>query len=91
MVLLTHPFEFIKGDRLDPARQRANGINKRRMQRMCAFIAEHPADFSSVSFAQAAPAWLAMDDVPAPALSAPLLPVLARMVGNKANDLVLAL
>ncbi len=91
VVLLTHPFEFIKGDRLDPARQRANRINKRRMQRMCAFIAEHPADFTSVSFAQAAPAWLAAGDVPAPALSAPLLPVLARMVGNKANDLVMAL
>jgi hypothetical protein len=91
VVLLTHPFEFIKGDRLDPARQRRNRINQRRMERLCAFIAEHPEDFEAVSFGQAAAGWLAAPDVPEPALSAPLPRVLARMIENKANDLVAAL
>ena len=91
VVLLTHPFEFIKGDRLDSGRQHANRINKRRLERMCAFIAGHPDEFAAVSFGQAAPGWLAAPDVPAPALRAPLWPVLSRMVQNRANDIVPAL
>lgn len=91
VVLLTHPFEFIKGDRLDLSRQRANRINKRRMERVCAFIAGHPGEFTAVSFGQATPGWLAAPDVPSPALRAPLWPVLSRMVQNRANDLVPAL
>lgn len=91
VVLLTHPFEFIKGDRLDPVRQRTNRINKRRMEQMCAFIAGHPEEFAAVSFGQAAASWLATPDVPSPSLRAPLLPVLSRMVQNRANDLVPAL
>lgn len=91
VVLLTHPFEFIKGDRLDPARCKPNRINQRRLERMCEFIASHPREFEAVSFAQAAPGWLAEADVPEPALRAPLLPVLARIAQNKANDLVWAL
>ena len=47
--------------------------------------------FEAVSFADAAPGWLARPDVPAPDLSAPMLPVFARMAENKANDLVMAL
>lgn len=91
IVLLTHPFEFVKGDRLDPARQRINRINQRRLRRMCAFVAANAHAFEAVSFAGAAPGWLAQPDVPAPDLDAPLLPVLARMVANRANDLVPAL
>jgi hypothetical protein len=91
VVLLTHPFEFIKGDRLDPARQRRNRINQSRLERLCAFLAENDGEFESVSFARAAPAWLAAPDQPEPSLSAPLLPVIGRMVENKANDLILGL
>jgi hypothetical protein len=91
LVLLTHPFEFMKGDRLDPARQRRNRINRARMERLCAFIADNPDDFEATSFAAAAPGWLAAPDVPEPQLTAPLPHVLARMIENKANDLVAAL
>lgn len=91
VVLLTHPFEFVKGDRLEPARQRANRINQRRLRRMCAFLARHSDEFETTSFAAAAPGWLAGGDVPEPSLRAPLVPVLARMAENKVNDLVRAL
>lgn len=91
LVLLTHPFEFIKGDRLDPARRRANRINQERLRRLCRFLAEHPADFEATSFRAAAPGWLAAPDVAPPVLKAPLPAVLLRMVENKANDLVAAL
>lgn len=88
VVLLTHPFEFVKGDRLDPAAQRVNRINQRRLRRTCEFIAAHPRDFEAVSFAGAAAGWLSGGHAPAPALKAPLLPVLARIAENKANDLI---
>lgn len=88
VVLLTHPFEFVKGDRLDPAAQRRNRVNQRRLQRTCAFIAAHPDEFDAVSFADAAPGWLSGAPEPAPSLRAPLLPVLARIAENKANDLI---
>ncbi len=88
VVLLTHPFEFIKGDRLEPSRQRVNRINQRRLARLCAFLAEHDDQFESVSFAEAGPGWLLAPDEPEPRLHAPLLPVLGRMVENKANDLI---
>lgn len=91
IVLLTHPFEFIKGDRLRPEHQRINRVNQGRLRRLCAFIAANPQSFEAVSFAGAAPGWLAKPDVPAPDLRAPLLPVLARMATNRANDLVPAL
>ncbi|HEX8216078.1 MAG TPA: hypothetical protein VF577_01320, partial [Allosphingosinicella sp.] len=91
IVLLTHPFEFVKGDRLDATRQRRNRINQQRLERLCAFIAAHPDDYESVSFSGAAPRWLAAPDAPEPRLKAPLPRVLARMIENKANDLVAAL
>jgi hypothetical protein len=91
VVLLTHPFEFVKGDRLNQARQRMNRINQGRLRRMCAFIAANPHAFEAVSFARAAPEWLRTPDAPAPDLRAPLPAVIARMIANKANDLVPAL
>lgn len=91
VVLLTHPFEFIKGDRLDPARQRRNRINQQRLERLCAFLAAHPEEFETVSFAGAAPAWLEAGDAPEPRLQVPLPRVLARMIENMANDLVATL
>jgi hypothetical protein len=91
IVLLTHPFEFIKGDRLDPSRQQVNRINQRRLEQLCAFLAKHADQYESVSFGDAAAGWLAGADEPEPHLSTPLLPVLGRMVENKANDLFAAL
>jgi hypothetical protein len=87
IVLLTHPFEFIKGDRLDPERVRINRVNQARLLRLCAFIAAHPAEFAAVSFAQAGPAWLREGDVEAPSLGVPLRLAALRAVQNKANDL----
>jgi peptidoglycan/xylan/chitin deacetylase (PgdA/CDA1 family) len=88
IVVLTHPFEFIKGDRLDPAKTRINRINQARLRRLCAFIAEHPAEFAAVSFAQAGPGWLQNGAVPATELTVPLTAAMGRMVQNKANDLL---
>lgn len=91
LVLLTHPFEFVKGSALDPSDRARNRINQRRMERLCAFVAANRRDFEAVSFGEAAPGWLASREQDPPALAAPLLPVLRRIAENKANDLVRAL
>jgi hypothetical protein len=91
VVLLTHPFEFVKGDRLDPARKRRNRINQQRLERLCAFVAAHPDDYETASFTGAAGRWLDAPDAPEPSLRVPLPRVIARMIENKANDLVPAL
>ena len=88
IVVITHPFEFIKGGRAKGDKRQPNRINKARLERLCRFIAEHPDDFTSASFGAAGPAWLEAAPLDQPDLRAPLLPVLARMVQNKANDLV---
>ncbi|HZF43741.1 MAG TPA: hypothetical protein VEZ48_10065 [Sphingomonadaceae bacterium] len=91
VVILTHPFEFIKGERANPASHRVNRVNQSRLQQTCQFIADNPSDFEAVSFASAAPGWLEGAPVADPDLKAPLLSVLARMAENKANDLIPAI
>ena len=91
VVVITHPFEFIKGPRGEADKRQPNRINQARLERLCRFIAAHPEDFTSASFGAAGPAWLEAAPQDQPDFSAPLLPVLARMVQNKANDLIPAL
>lgn len=88
IVVLTHPFEFIKGDRLEPAKIRINHINQRRLRRLCAFIAEHPREFHAVTFGQAGPGWLDQGTVAMQELQVGFGTALGRMVQNKANDLI---
>jgi hypothetical protein len=84
-VILTHPFEFIKGSE---GRVRPNRTNKARLEKLCAFIAANGNSFVSTSFGRAETRWRAAPVVPSPDLRAPLIPVLSRMVKNKVNDLL---
>ncbi|MEO9191226.1 MAG: hypothetical protein ABI224_14700 [Acetobacteraceae bacterium] len=90
VVMLTHTFDFLGRDRLQVGGPRANPLVKRRMEKVCAFIAGNPKDFAAVSFAQAAPVWLDSPDVKPPSLTAPLIPVLLRIAQNGTNELILA-
>ncbi len=90
VVILTHPFEFIKGHDEDIGDAAPNRINKSRIERLCRFIAEHPRDFSAVRFRDSGPAWLEESAVPAPRLKAPLGAVFRRAIENKMNDAIRA-
>ncbi|MEO8714025.1 MAG: hypothetical protein ABI369_03335 [Acetobacteraceae bacterium] len=91
VVVLTHAFDFLGRNRLRAGGPRANRLVKRRMEKVCAFIADNPREFAAVSFAQAAPAWLDAPDVRPPSLTVPLVSVLSRIVQNGTNELILAL
>ena len=88
VVVLTHPHEFIKGDRRSGGRLRPNRINQDRLRRLCRFLADNTRDFRAATFGEAAPRWLAEGPVPSRRVVAPLLPVMGRMIQNKLNDLV---
>ena len=86
IVILTHPFEFVKS----PGRtgDLPNLVNQRRLEKLCAFVAENPADFVMTTFGGQGPTWLQRDMRPAPLLKAPLDAVLGRMITNAVNDRV---
>ena len=88
VVILTHPFEYVKGEEPGMPGSLRNRINQRRLRALCRFLAENADAFTSTSFAAAAPRWLAAQSTESIELAAPLLPVLGRILENKANDLL---
>lgn len=91
VVILSHPFDFLGANRLRPGGARRNQLVKRRMENICAFIADHSDTLTSVSFARAAPGWLASPCVAPPVLVAPAAAIVSRMAQNGINELVLSL
>jgi len=87
VVLLTHPFEFIK--RLDELyiEMEPSRVNQARLRALCAWVAASP-HLRTATFEERAPAWLANGSVADTPLAAPLSAALARAVENKLNDLL---
>jgi protein-tyrosine-phosphatase/peptidoglycan/xylan/chitin deacetylase (PgdA/CDA1 family) len=52
VVILTHPFEYVHGDA--DGRMRRHALNQARMERLCAYLAAHPARFQPCGMAAAA-------------------------------------
>ena len=90
VVLLTHPFEFVKRRDFTFRDLRPNRINQRRLADLCAFVAAHPSDFrmATVSDAAACAPLTAPARVPAPPLDVEFVSVLPGLVSNRLNDLV---
>jgi len=86
VVILTHPFEYIKGDTPGGEGCVANRINQRRFESVCRFIRENADRFAAVSFREAAPRWLSGGNQDARELRAPFFPVIRRIFENKVND-----
>ena len=85
VVLLTHPFEFVKYDEAFIA-LRPNRVNQNRFRRLCAYLDRHRDAFESVTFAGSLDRWLAEGEEAAPALATPPWLTLGRWAVNKLND-----
>lgn len=83
VVILTHPFEFIK---TRGGTDRVNRINQERLRKLCGFIADNPRSFRATTFGRDGEGWRARAPSSIPALRAPLGAVLGRMVTNALND-----
>ncbi len=86
VVLITHPFEFIRSADVQFTRIARNRTVQRRFAALCRFLAEHTGDFATVPIGGAARAWLARGSAPEPDLASPTLAVMARMIENQFAD-----
>jgi peptidoglycan/xylan/chitin deacetylase (PgdA/CDA1 family) len=88
LVLLTHPFEFIKAP---PSGTPVfvNRINQDRFRRLCRFLEAHPEDFQADVIGNLDPGTL--DMTATPTLNVSPLQAATRMVVNHLNDRVMRL
>ncbi|MEH6648961.1 MAG: polysaccharide deacetylase family protein [Motiliproteus sp.] len=89
IVLLTHPFEFIKKSDFRYSRVTRNRINQTRLQKLCHFINQHDQDFEAANFSDSRQQWLASERQH-PSLRIPSIFAVGRKIHNKINDLVWA-
>jgi hypothetical protein len=86
VVILTHPFEYIKHRDIEYTRLTRNRINQERLLRLCRFLRDHPEEFASVSFREGHQRWRAAGPGPAPDLTVPVAAALGRIAVNRLND-----
>lgn len=87
VVILTHPFEFVKKSNYRFSDLRVNRVNQQRFRRLLEFLASNREDFECVTFGGQGPAWLQAGTT---AESRPLRigtgPALLRAVENVLSD-----
>ena len=87
IVILTHPTEFIKRRDYRYREITRNRVNQQRLEKLCAFIGEHPGDFQSVDFGSHCEAWSA-EELQQPFIGVPPVYPLLRKLHNGLNDLL---
>lgn len=88
VVVLTHPFEFVKRRDFRFSELRRDRVNQQRLTRLLEFLSRHDAEFSATTFGASGDAWVAAGESPGPLLQAPGLLTLRRIAENAANTLV---
>jgi hypothetical protein len=88
VVVLTHPFEFVKHRDFRHRDMRRNTVNQNRLERLLDFVTRHSDAFSVTTFAQSGAAWLAAGSRPGDLLHVPTTLALARTAENAANTLI---
>jgi hypothetical protein len=87
IVILTHPFEYIKKSDFQYSRMTRNRVNQERLQKLCAFIQQHSLDFVAADFSSQYQAWIA-SELNQKTIEMPLLYAVGRKLHNKLNDLI---
>jgi len=89
VVLLTHPYEFVKRRDFTFTDLRPNRINQHRLESLCAFLSANRRDFRAATLTQAADAASGTRCPTAePLLDVELAGVLPGLITNRLNDLV---
>lgn len=88
VVILTHPFEFIK--KSDPyfSEITRNRINQQRLEKLCKFIAENDGEFVSADFGSYANDWLSRGIRQESMMEIPSYYAFGRRLHNLINDRV---
>jgi hypothetical protein len=85
VVLITHPFEFVKNHRVE-AKRTKNRLNQIKLKELCKFISDNPRLFHMATFGADGDRWLEEGEQAAPEMAASPWPVLKRVIENKFND-----
>lgn len=87
VLVLTHPFEFVKHRDFRFRELRRDHVNQQRLERLLEFLAVHDDEFLATTFGRSGPAWFAAGGTPGPLLQAPARLSLARIGENAVNTL----
>jgi hypothetical protein len=87
VLVLTHPFEFVKRRDFRFRELRRDRVNQQRLQRLLDFLNRHDGEFSATTFGRSGPAWFAAGDKAGPLLQAPARLSFARLAENAVNTL----
>lgn len=87
IVILTHPFEYIKKRDFRYSKLTKNRVNQTRLQNLCQFIQQHSEDFVSVDFSSQYPSWAA-SELNQQAIEIPTIYAIGRKLHNRLNDVV---
>jgi hypothetical protein len=88
VLVLTHPFEFIKRKDYRYRGTRRDGVNQDRLERLVEFLSANRDVFAPTTFAASGAAWLAAGSRPGELLRVPAALALARIGENAANTLI---
>lgn len=86
IVILTHPFEYIKKEDFRYRNLIRNRVNQNRLDKLCKFIAHHDQEFVSVDFGQLSGNSKMRDDTDIPMMNIPSYYAICRKIHNKLND-----
>ena len=85
VVVLTHPFEFVKRADFRYRELRRNRVNRQRFERLVAFLGRHDGAFSATTFAGSGDAWVAAGNRPEAVLDVPMHLAMVRLGENMLN------
>lgn len=86
VVILTHPFEFVKRSDLRFTRMTRNRVNQKRISKLCQFINEHDQDFVAADFGGSKSDWLKAESSPVNQVKIPDHHRFLRKLHNGIND-----
>ncbi len=90
VVILTHPFEFVKRCDAQYTDLRRNVVNQQRLTSLCRFVKQHDEDFVFTTFSEQKDYWITHPQPSnVPFQSSPIR-TFGRMFENKINDLILS-
>jgi hypothetical protein len=89
ILLLTHPFEFIKKSDFRYTRVTRNRVNQSRLKKLCRFIKRYPEDFVAVNITGQQAVWLE-SELEQPFVQIPSMFSIGRKLHNRINDWVWA-
>ncbi len=87
IVILTHPFEYIKKSDFRYTKLTRNRVNQQRLQNLCEFIYQHSQDFVAADFSSQYHNWR-NSELDQNAIAIPSIYAVGRKLHNGLNDLI---